>query len=78
MAEPEWRRVAEEIRQRIRDGNVIVKDDGSRRLPKYGDLQAEHSTKYGTVRTALLVLEAEGWIIRRPGVEIAVRDDHPA
>lgn len=77
MAEPEWRRVAEEIRQRIRDDRVIVKDDGTRKLPKYPHLQAEHHTSYGTVRSVLMVLEAEGWIIRRPGVEISVREDHP-
>lgn len=77
MAEPEWRRVAEEIRQRIRDDNVIVKEDGGRRLPKYDDLQVEHGTSYGTLRTVLISLEAEGWIVRRPGVEISVREDHP-
>lgn len=79
LAEPQWLRVAEEIRQRIRDGRVVESEaiKGGYRLPRYPELMAEHHAGYGTLRTVLLVLEAEGWIIRRPGVEISTRADHP-
>ena len=78
MAEPEWRRVAAEIRQRIREGRVRTDARGVRWLPTYAELQDEHQTSYGTLRTVLIALEAEGWIARRPGVGLQVRDDHPA
>ena len=77
MAEPEWRRVAEEIRQRIRQQDVIPLPGGGHRLPRYDDLIVQHRTSYGTLRTVLLVLEAEGWIVRRHGVDLLVREDHP-
>lgn len=76
MAEPEWRRVAAEIRQRIRDGEVRV-DERGRWLPTYDELIVQHETSYGTLRAALLVLEEGGWIVRRPGVGIQVAVDHP-
>ena len=78
VAEPEWRRVAAEIRQRIRAGDVIANDDGTRRLPTYDELIEQHGTSYGTLRTVLMVLEAEGWINRRPGKDLLVREDHPS
>lgn len=79
MAQPEWRRVAAEIRQRIRDGRDLrVDDQGRRWLPPYDPLQKQHGTSYGTLRQVLLVLEAERWIIRRPGVGLMVHPDHPA
>lgn len=80
MAEPQWRRVAAEIRQRIRDGADLRERDGrdGRWLPTYPELEQQHRTSYGTLRTALLVLEAEGWIDRLPGVGLRVREDHPA
>jgi DNA-binding GntR family transcriptional regulator len=78
MAEPEWRRVAAEIRQRIRDGRTVDNGDGTRRLPRYDELLAEHHTTYGTLRSALLVLESERWIIRRPGKDLQVHPNAPA
>jgi DNA-binding GntR family transcriptional regulator len=82
VAEPEWRRVAEEIRQRIReDRDLIVKpykSEQRRWLHSYPQLQTLHETSYGTLRTALISLEAEGWITRVPGVGLMVREDHPA
>jgi DNA-binding GntR family transcriptional regulator len=80
MAEPEWRRVAAEIRQKIRDDDrtyLTVRPNGDLRLPTYPKLIERHATSYGTLRTALIALEAEGWIDRRPGVGLLVRDDHP-
>ena len=78
VAEPEWRRVAAEIRQRIRVGQIRTDAEGVRWLPTYDELQEQHATSYGTLRTVLIALEAEGWIIRRPGVGLQVREDHPA
>lgn len=72
-----WRRVADEIRQRIRDGDAATASDGSRRLPTYAQLMEQHDAGYGTLRTVLIVLEAEGWITRRPGKDLMVREDHP-
>lgn len=82
MAELQWRRVAEEIRQRIRDDdNLTVRADADgteqRWLPPYPDLQEQHRTSYGTLRTVLIRLELEGWIDRHPGVGLMVRADHP-
>lgn len=80
MAEPEWRRVAAEIRQKIRDDDrtyLTVRPDKTRRLPTYPQLIQRHQTSYGTLRTALISLEGEGWITRRGGVGLLVRDDHP-
>jgi DNA-binding GntR family transcriptional regulator len=82
MAEPEWRRVAEELRQRIRDRrDLTVRQHRGRSapsLPNYEDLQEQHDTSYGTLRTALILLESEGWIDRVGGVGLLIREDHPA
>jgi GntR family transcriptional regulator len=75
--EPDYKRIAEHLRQRIRAGEVVVAPDGSLRLPSYERLIEEYGTSYGTIRTVLMVLEAEGWIARKQGVAIFVRPDHP-
>lgn len=82
LVEPQWLRVAAEIRDRIRsNASLTVRTDASgvetRWLPPYPDLQDQHRTSYGTLRTVLIRLEAEGWIERRPGVGLLVREDHP-
>lgn len=81
MAEPEFRRVAEEIRQRIRDQrDLIVRQYRGRpvpSLPSYDELIEQHETSYGTLRTALIALESEGWINRVGGIGLLVREDHP-
>lgn len=77
-SEPEYRRVAAEIRDRIRQGRGLTNHQRGRKLPTLETLIKEHSTSYGTLRTVLLVLEAEGWIVRRGGVGVFVREDHPS
>lgn len=79
VTEPEWRRVAAEIRQRIRDRRDLHDKPGRDGLwlPAYPDMLEQHATSYGTYRSVLLVLEAERWVDRVPGVGVRVREGHP-
>lgn len=73
MATTRWERVAEDIRQQIRSGQLRPGDY----LPSYRLLGERYSTSYGTIRAALMTLRAEGWIEGEPGVGVLVREDHP-
>jgi DNA-binding GntR family transcriptional regulator len=65
--------MAQDIRQRIRDGRLPAGE----LLPSYRLLGEQYQTSYGTVRIALRVLETEGWTVGEPGVGVRVRGDHP-
>lgn len=72
--QPRWQRIADEIRDQIRSGQLTTGD----MLPSYRLLGEQHSTSYGTIRMAMAVLRTEGWIEGEPGVGVRVREDHPA
>lgn len=77
-----WERVAEAIRQRIRDGQV-ERRGGGQYLPAYDRLEAElkaegYRLSYGSLRRAVIELRHQGWIESEPGVGLRVRPDHPA
>lgn len=77
-----WERVAEAIRQRIRDGQVEERG-GGRYLPAYPRLEQElrdagYELSYGSLRRALIELRHEGWVVSEPGIGLRIRDDHPA
>ena len=68
-----WERVAEDIREQIRSGQLRPGD----MLPTYRRLQELHQTSYGPVRMAMMALRLEGWVEGEPGVGVRVREDHP-
>jgi GntR family transcriptional regulator len=68
-----WERVAEAIRQQIRSGQLRPGDQ----LPSISALQEIHGVSYGPVRTATLVLKAEGLVEGRPGEGVFVASPPP-
>lgn len=62
-AQPKFERVAQAIRDQIRSGQLKPGDQ----LPITTELLKIHRVGYGTLRTALVLLEAEGLIEGRPG-----------
>lgn len=77
MTTPRWERVAEAIRTQIRTGTGLDERADGRYLSSYPRLIEQHQVSYGTIRTAILQLKAEGWIEGDPGVGLRVREDHP-
>lgn len=74
MTMTRWERLAEDLRQQIRAGELRPGD----LIPSYRMLGEQYKISYGTVRQALSVLRVEGWIEGEPGVGVRVRQDHPA
>lgn len=72
-----WERVAEALREQIRGGHGLVLRSDGLYLPSYSQLQETYEVSYGTIRTALLLLRAQGWIEGEQGVGVRVRPDHP-
>jgi GntR family transcriptional regulator len=68
-----WERLADDLREGIRSG----KYPPGELLPSYRLLGEQYDTSYGTVRTALMILRAEGWIVGEQGIGVRVREDHP-
>jgi GntR family transcriptional regulator len=63
MAEPMYRRIAEDLRRKIESGELAA---GSQ-LPTEADLQAHHEASRNTVRDAIKWLATRGLIETRPG-----------
>jgi GntR family transcriptional regulator len=63
-----WERVAEAIREQIRTGQLKPGD----KLPSIAELQELYGVSYGPVRSATLVLKAEGLIYGQPGEGVYV------
>ena len=68
MTTPKYERVASAIREQIRSGQLKPGDS----LPTTAQLQEIHQVSYGTLRTALLLLKAEGLIVGHPGERVVV------
>ena len=68
-----WRRVAEDIAGKIRDGEYAI---GSR-IPSYHALAATHRVSIGTARHAVDVLRAHGVIEGESGVGLYVKGMPP-
>lgn len=80
---PKWERVADAIRQQIRDGRDLTEREDGRYLPSYPHLLATRwpgvgTISYGTLRQVITVLKVQGWIEGEPGIGLRVREDHPA
>lgn len=64
-----YERVAEAIRTQIRTGELQPGD----KLPSISQLTDLYAVSYGSIRSAMLVLKAEGLIEGRPGEGVYVR-----
>ncbi|HEX5996277.1 MAG TPA: winged helix-turn-helix domain-containing protein [Jiangellales bacterium] len=68
MPVPKYERVASAIREQIRTGRL----EPGAKLPTTQQLIAQYEVGYGSVRTALMILKAEGLIVGRPGEGVYV------
>lgn len=75
---PKWERVADAIRQQIREDRGLERKDDGLYLPSYPNLIEQHAASYSTIRFAVMTLKLEGWIEGEPGIGLRVREDHPA
>ncbi len=73
MPTPKYERVAEAIRSQIRSGAWKP----NQQIPTVDALKAMYDVSYGTLRTALRDLYAEGWLEGRQGDGIFVTDKPP-
>lgn len=64
-----YERVAEAIREQIRTGRLKPGDQ----LPSIAQLKELHGVSYGSIRSAMLILKAEGLVEGRPGEGVYVR-----
>ncbi|HEX5597022.1 MAG TPA: winged helix-turn-helix domain-containing protein [Micromonosporaceae bacterium] len=71
--QPMWVRVADRIRNRIRNGDLALGE----KLPPLSQLCAEYGTDANAVRQAFVVLETEGLIRRTPGVGVVIAGRPP-
>jgi GntR family transcriptional regulator len=65
---PKFERVADAIRDQIRTGQLKPGE----KLPSTAALIAQHGVSYGSIRSAMLVLKAEGLIEGRQGEGVYV------
>ncbi|GAA1797738.1 hypothetical protein GCM10009682_19230 [Luedemannella flava] len=65
---PRYPEIVEDIREKIREGVLRPGDP----LPSIEQLKAQYEVSYGPVRTAMLVLKAEGLIRGEPGRAVFV------
>lgn len=70
MPVAKYERVANAIREQIRSGQL----QPGAQLPTIQKLIEQHGVGYGSVRSALLILKAEGLIESRPGEGIYVAE----
>ncbi|MFY1697748.1 MULTISPECIES: winged helix-turn-helix domain-containing protein [unclassified Solwaraspora] len=70
MSMPKYERVASAIRDQIHSGELRPGDQ----LPTTQRLIDHYGVSYGSVRTALLILKAEGLIEGRQGEGVFVRE----
>lgn len=69
MNTPKYERVAATIRAQIKSGELKPGDQ----LPTTQNLIEQYGVSYGSVRTALLILKAEGLIEGRQGEGVYVK-----
>lgn len=69
MPVPKYERVADAIREQIRSGQLPP----GAKLPTTQQLIEQYGVSYGSIRTALLILKAEGLIEGRPGEGVYVK-----
>jgi GntR family transcriptional regulator len=78
---PDYQRVAEDIRQQIRDGRLAPRDQ----LPLRRELISHYTAVWNrrtpvsgtTIDSAMLILKSEGWIIGHQGRGTFVADNPP-
>lgn len=68
MSGYKYEMIADALRRRIASGEFT---DG--RLPSTSELRKEFSVSYGSVRTAILILKAEGVVYGRQGEGVFVK-----
>jgi GntR family transcriptional regulator len=73
IGKPAYERVAESIRQDIRNGKLKPGDQ----LPGNRAVADMHSVSLGTAQKALGVLHDEGWVTTTPAVGVFVADSPP-
>jgi GntR family transcriptional regulator len=66
-------RVAEAIRDQIRSGQLLPGE----KLPSTAELITRYSVSYSSIRSAMLVLKAEGWVEGRQGEGVFVAPRPP-
>jgi DNA-binding GntR family transcriptional regulator len=71
---PDYQRVAEDIRQQIRDGRLRPGD----KLPSRAELCTIYKVSQQTVASALLVLKTGGWTRGHQGRGVFVVEEPPA
>jgi GntR family transcriptional regulator len=64
-----YERVADAIREQVRSGELRPGD----KLPSITELEKIHDVSYGSIRSAMLVLKAEGLVEGRPGEGVYVK-----
>jgi GntR family transcriptional regulator len=64
MPEPMWRRIAEDLRQKIESGEL---GGGGKALPSELELREEYEASRNTVRDAVKWLVTRGLVVTRPG-----------
>jgi GntR family transcriptional regulator len=70
---PDYRRVAEDIRQTIRDGRLAP----GAKLPVRRELVVQYGVSSITIDNAMLILKAEGWVRGHQGRGTYVADNPP-
>ena len=73
MPVPKWQALADDIRTRIRGGQL----QPGAKLPSQAELCTEYGVSSIVVRNALLVLKSEGLIEGVPGVGVYVAEKPP-
>lgn len=73
MSEPAYLQVARDIREQISSGKLKPGD----KLPSFGALCQHYSASSTVIRSAMLVLKAEGLIDGRQGKGVYVTDTAP-
>ena len=68
MTAPKYVRVVESIREQIRTGQLKPGD----KLPSIEQLKEQYGFSYGPIRTAMLLLKAEGLVRGQPGEGVYV------
>lgn len=68
MTAPKYERVMESIREQIRTGQLKP----GAKLPSIEKLKEQYGVSYGPIRTAMLLLKAEGLVRGQPGEGVYV------
>lgn len=68
-----YEQLAEVIRQQIRSGELPP----GGKLPSTAQLKNRHGVSQSTVRSAMLVLKAEGWVVGAQGEAVYVAPNPP-